>query len=150
MTRGRVVIGRASVPPRPWPSLSSNSPPPPEDPQVHMHTNRHTPILNPRTPCFINAPRTSHCASPPLPSVPPLFSNVSLYVFFFSPPSATYPPMASGGSAGALTPSTGTKFQLRQESEGTPTVTSTWSPPDPYPPRKECLAETMRHVLPLN
>lgn len=68
------------VPPRPWPSLSSNSPPPPEDPQVHMHTNTHTPISSPRTPCFINAPRTSHCASLPLP-IFPVFSSVSSLCF---------------------------------------------------------------------
>lgn len=69
------------VPPRPWPSLSSNNPPPPEDPQVHMHTNTHTPISSSSTPCFINAPRTSHCASLPLPIFFQCFPTCLVCVF---------------------------------------------------------------------
>ena len=74
------------VPPKPWPSLSSNGPPPPEDPLVHTHTHTHTHtrISRHRTPCFINAP-------PLLPTVHlypslffPVFSNLCSLCFLLS------------------------------------------------------------------
>lgn len=136
------------VPPRPWPLLSSNSPPPPEDPQVHMHTKTHTHThLKPPV-------RHASLTHPVLPTVHlypslffPVFSNVSSLCFFFSPSSATCPTMASGVSAGVLTPLLGSRFQLRLKSEGTPTVASSRRSSEQCPLQQQCLTSTFQHFL---
>lgn len=141
MTQGWAAIGRATSHPDPGPRSRPIAPcPAGKHTSAHAHTKQTQTHTSCCMPCFISTsprfplrinPSSLPLFSPIAPSSSLLISNVSTFVYFFSPlPSVTCPPMASGGSAGALTLTPGWRHWTLQGSEETQTANSWTSTED--------------------